>query len=79
MRGEYLKNKISTLVNAMAKQRDNLESRDLQRPQSRQDSPDYANNYSNDTPNNWLRGAGESAEQKPGFDHSGRKPWRGVP
>jgi hypothetical protein len=27
-------------------------------------------NYANDTPDNWLRGAGESAEQKPGFDHS---------
>jgi hypothetical protein len=44
---------------------------DIQRPQSRQDSPDYAGGYLNDVPeSSWLRGGGESAEQKPGCDHS---------
>ena len=31
-------------------------------------------NY-NDTPNNWLRGAGESAEQKPGYVKGYRVPY----
>jgi hypothetical protein len=34
-------------------------------PQSEVRAP----NYSNDTPNNWLRGM-PSAERKPAFDHS---------
>jgi hypothetical protein len=45
-----------------------LDSR-YQKPQGREDR--HASNYDNDTPSNWLRGMpNESAEGKPGFDHT---------
>jgi hypothetical protein len=53
--------------------------REPSQPQSPPDRPDYEAGYLGDVADDWRRGAGESAEQKPGFDSSGRKPWRGVP
>jgi len=44
------------------------------KPQFHEDRP--ASGYSNDTPNNWLRGANEDATTKPGFDHSGPSGFR---
>jgi hypothetical protein len=40
-----------------------------EKPQSIEDMRD-GKTYYNDHPNDWIRGANETAENKPGFDHS---------
>ena len=47
----------------------------LQKVQSPADR--HAPDYHNDTPNNWLRAAGENATSKPNFDK--QNPWRKSP
>jgi hypothetical protein len=47
---------------------------DVHAPQRLGDKNNLQDNptYRNDTPNNWLRGAGGSAEGKPSFDSRGK-------
>jgi len=55
---------------------DNLEDpAGLRENSQRNQTPDnrHCANYDNDTPNNWLRGVGERATNKPGFDRTNTK------
>jgi len=49
---------------------------DVHAPQKAGDANNLQSpNYHNDTPNDWRRGAGESAEQKPGYVKGYRVPY----
>jgi hypothetical protein len=41
-----------------------------QSPEDRHDNRSSPQGYDNDHPDDWIRGAGEDATGKPGFDHS---------